>query len=355
MKKLKSFIFLAGVWVVLLGLTFAFSRDVFQYHCWFDDALALPPIDRFFGVNSHFQDPTYYVLQAIGTILFPFKIFFGLLILAALTIKLFALLRITPSPTWLDVLPFLMVLSFLHEGTQIRVALALSITLWAIVWFAEGRRLQALLILCVAATFHLSVACFFIVFFMIVLYEQMGPWILVIIAFVAAVMSYSSFVGNWVLQLGEATHARYMAYSVGAIYRRQNSSGLFQYFTFFVGGLTILIWKLTIPNVKPWQELKKIALISGFLGVMILQVFSFNVVIASRLADLLLLPLVLVLGSALVQLRRENKKRVLGVVIIILIIYGCVRGLLVYLPEPNAVMVCHPELLPSGDIPKVQK
>jgi len=349
LQKLKPLFWLIVVWLALLGLTHAFSRDVFAYHCWFDDALALSPADRFFGLNGYFRDPAYYSIQAIGTMVLPFGIFFALLILGALTIKLFALLQLSPKPSLLDVLPYLLILSFLHEGTQIRVALALSIALWALIWFAKGRRIQALAILCVATTFHLSVAAFFIVFILLILYERLGLWIFIVITVVAALLAYSSLVRDLVLSLGEAIHARYMAYSVGAIYRKQNSSGLFQYFSIFVAMLTLLVWRLHEPSTKVWQELKKIALISGFLAVIILQVFRFNVVIASRLADLLLLPLALVLGSALVQLHKNNKKTLLWLVIAFLIIYGCARGLLTYMPVSGTSQICHPELQPNYD------
>ncbi len=345
-QKLKPFIFLLCCWAVLFALNIIFSRDIFQYHCWFDDALALAGPDRFFGLKGYFHDPAYYILQAVGTMLFPFEIFFWLLIFAALLVKLLALLRVTPNPSLLDVLPYLMVLSFLHEGTQIRVALALSIALWALIKFAQGKRHLAIFILGVACTFHISVACFFHVFLMLFLYERFGKIVLIIIAVVATIIAYTSIVRDLVMQFGELTNARYMAYSVGSIYRKQNSSGLFQYFSLFVGGLTILVWKLYQPESKAWAQLKKIALASGFLAIIILQIFRFNVVIASRLADLLLLPIVLVFGSALVQLQKSQRKNLLRLLIFALISYGAARGFLTYAPS-NAPRVCHPELLPN--------
>jgi hypothetical protein len=59
------------------------------------------------------------------------------------------------------------------------------------------------------------------------------------------------------------------------------------------------------------------------------------VVIASRLADLLLLPVVLVLGAALVQLVEQKKRLLLAVLILLLLAYGGARGLVTYLPAPN--------------------
>ena len=166
---------------------------------------------------------------------------------------------------------------------------------------------------------------------------------------IALVLSYSSLVQDYVLVWGEAHHLRYMAYSKGALFRNQNSSGLFQYFPIFVVIIASLVWRLYEPSTQVWAALKKMSLISGLMAVVVLLVFRFNVVIASRLADLLLLPVVLVLGPALVQLQKRNKKKLLWMVLTFLILYGCARGLVTYLPISGASKICHPELQPNYD------
>lgn len=335
LQKLKPYIFLVAVWAILVVLSFAYSRDLFAYHCWFDNASALAPMARFFGLSGYFHDPAYYFLQAIGTMILPFEAFFILLILVALVIKLIALLRITKTPTLLDVLPYLMVLSFLHEGTQIRVALALSIALWSLIVFAEGKRVEAALILCLASAFHLSVASFFLVFILLFLYERVGVWTLIIIALASMLFAYSTTLRELILDLGKGSHGRFMVYLTGTKFKIQNTSSLFQYYSLFIGVLIFLVWRLHQPSNQVWGQLKKLALMSGYLALLILQVLRFNVVISSRIADLLLLPILLVLGAALSQAQRDKKINLAWFAIILLISYGCARGFITYRPIPK--------------------
>lgn len=343
MRKFTPFIVVLLVWAVLLGLTNEFSRDLFAYHCWFDDALALPIPDRFFGLNGYIKDPAFYIIQALGTIFLPFEVFFALLILGSLLIKLFGLLRISPKPSLLDVAPYLLILSFLHEGTQIRVAIALSLALWALIYFCQGNRFKAVIILCIATSFHLSVATFFIVFLLYLAYERFGLGIFIFLGMIAGILAYTNLLNEVIMKIGNATNARYLAYSTGDVVNRQNSSGLFQYFFIFVGGLTLLVWKTFIPSLPVWRELKKIVLISGFLAVCFLQIFQFNVVIASRLADLLLLPIVLVLGASLSQLHKDGKRYFVYLVLLALLCYTGARGFITYKPMKNGTTICHPE------------
>lgn len=338
--QFKAYLGLLICWIVLLVLTTHYSRDYFNYHCWFNTALVLSPGERFFGLHSLVRDPAYSMLQALGTLFLPFEVFFAALILLALSIKFFALKRLVPTLSFLYVLPYFMVLSFLHEGTQIRIALALSVALWSLIWFAQGLRKQSLLVLCFACAFHLSAATFFLVFLLKVLYDRYGIRLFIALGVVGVILAYTGLIQEMLLWLGDKTNARYMAYSVGAIYHRQNSTGLFAYFPLFVGALTLLVWKIYQPIQPAWQELKKMALISGFLAVVILGIFRFNVVIASRLADLLLLPVVLVLGAALVQLVEQKRRFLLAVLILLLLAYGGARGLVTYLPAPNYVYFC---------------
>lgn len=331
-------------WAVLLALTVFFSRDYFNYRCWFETALALSPSERIVGLPGFIRDPAYSLLQAAATLFLPFEVFFAALILLALGIKLLALKQVAPKVHFLYVFPYLMVLSFLHEGTQIRIALALSLALWSLIWFAQGRRKQALLLLCFASTFHLTAATFFILLLLKALYDRYGKGPFMVMGVVGAILAYTGLVQDTLLWIGEKTNARYMAYSVGAIYRQQNSTGLFGYFPVFVGALTLLVWRIYRPTELVWQELKKMALIAGFMAVVILGVFSFNVVIASRLADLLLLPVVLVLGAALVELQRQKKLPLLLAILLLLLAYGGARGFVTYRPAPNYVYLCPPEL-----------
>jgi drug/metabolite transporter (DMT)-like permease len=131
--------------------------------------------------------------------------------------------------------------------------------------------------------------------------------------------------------LGQATNARFMLYS-GDFYSLQNKTGLFQYFFIFVGALTTFVWLYYKPSSELWSRLKKIGLTSGCLAVVMLTVFHFNVVVSSRLADLLLLPLLLVLGANLFQLKERRQWFLLWGMTLSLIGYGILRGIVSFKP-----------------------
>jgi hypothetical protein len=57
------------------------------------------------------------------------------------------------------------------------------------------------------------------------------------------------------------------------------------------------------------------------------------VVVSSRLADLLLLPLLLVLGATLHQLMQQGKWLLLGCMTLMLIGYGILRGIVSFKPQ----------------------
>lgn len=325
------------VWALLFILNFNFSRDISSYRAWFSKVDTLSSIDRFININW-LHDPGYFLLQSFLSIFFTFEIFIAIVIFICLFIKLFALLSILQKISLLDVLPYFLMLSFLHEGTQIRIALALSIALWALVVFAKNQQFLACLILILASTFHISAASFFLVFLLLLLYNRFGIWIYIVLGFFSILLAYSPAVIDIILSLGDYVNARYMHYSQGQILKNQNSTGLFQYYFLFIAFLTLFILVIYQPINTMWYQLKNIATASGFLAVMFLQIFHFNVVIASRLADLLSLPVVLVMGSTLVQLMESRRYKLLISVVILLMAYGLARGYVTF--SPRGIYAC---------------
>jgi len=278
------------------------------------------------------KDPSYFLVQAGLSSFVTFEVFFGLLIFLCLALKFFALLQANKRPGILDVAPYLLVLGFLHEGIQMRIAIALSIALWAIIYFAKNQRVLALLILVLACTFHISVSTFFLVFFLVFLYERFGVGVIIAGIFISAILAYTSFIPDLLIWVGEATHARFLLYSQGSIFKNQNSTGLFQYFVLFVIFLTAVVWRCFTPESLIWKKLYQIALASGLLAISILQVLRFNVVVSSRLADLLLLPILLTLGAALTQLKIKRQYWTLSLILFALVFYCAARGYVSFHP-----------------------
>jgi len=318
------------VWLVLTAVNLHWGIDV-SYRDWFDlnraqgFALSLASLD-------FSKDPTYFFAQAGFSGLISFDVFFGLLIFLCLGLKFYALLQVNKAPGVLDVAPYLLVLGFLHEGIQMRIAIALSIALWAIIYFAKNQRALALLILAFACTFHISAAAFFLVFFLVFLYERFGLGVIIAGILLSAILAYTSFIPDLLIYVGEATHARFLLYSQGIVFKNQNSTGLFQYFVLFVIFLTAVIWKFYRPESLIWKKLYQIAITSGLLAIAILQVFRFNVVVSSRLADLLLLPVLLVLGAVLTQLKLAKRYWALSFLLLVLLSYCMARGYVSFHP-----------------------
>jgi hypothetical protein len=271
-------------------------------------------------------------LQNLTGIFFGFNTFFLIIIFSSLFIKFKALLNIQKNISVWHVLPYLFVLSFLHEGIQVRIALALSIGLWAIIFYARKNYVLAIIILLIASTFHITVLTFLLVAVTLYLYQCFKHRFIYLAVFFTLLFSFTSFLPDALHALGRMTNARFMSYSEG-FYEIQNKSGLFQYFFVFVGVLTAFVWRYDESKTELWRGLKHVGVASGCLAVSILLVFGFNVVLSSRLADLLLLPLLLVLGSTLSQLRDQRRWVLLGGMTFTLVFYGILRWVVSFKPQ----------------------
>jgi len=292
------------------------------------------------------KDPSYFILQNLLGSFFSFPVFFILIIFASLLIKFRALLFLKKHISLWHVIPYLAVLGFLHEGIQVRIALALSIALWALVLYVYQRPWAALFILLLASTFHLSVLAFIFVFVILILYQYFGRKFIYLAILLIGIIVLTNIVPDLMGYWGRMTNARYMAYAE-SLSEAPNKSGLFQYYFIYIGLLAGLVWHLYRPNSLLWIRFKEMALTSASLAIAILLILRFNVIVSSRLADLLLLPLLLVLGATLVQLRDAKRYILQWGITSILLIYGCLRGLISFNPVLFKSLVSHLRLLLS--------
>lgn len=315
------------VWVTLTAVNLHWLIDNW-YQNSFNQNVAQNFIERLRTID-YLRDPAYFLLQAVLSSWISFDVFFGFLIFICLALKFSALLQVNFQPRILDVAPYLLVLGFLHEGIQMRIAIALSIAIWSLILFAKNQRLMALVVLAIACFFHVSASTFFVVFFAFLLYERFGKLILIAGLFITIVMAYTTVGHDLFMRAGLAMNARFLNYPGG-----QNSSNLFQYFIFFVVSLTLFVWCYYKPTSAVWKNLYHIALSSGLLAISILQVFRFSVVTSSRLADLLQLPVLLILGATLSQLKSEKKYWPLCLMCAALLIYCAARGYISFRQTP---------------------
>lgn len=341
MNNLNTFIKSLAILVLLTAILGSLSLyfEIDEYRRQFEIARSTRFVEQIFSFKA--QDHAFSFLQNFFAEFFDFKFFAVFCIFLALSLKMIALLSINKNLTLLSVLPYILVLSFLHEGIQIRVAIALSIVFIAIIYFIRDKKLSAWLLLILAAMFHMSALIFGEVFLLCELFDRYKEKVFYMGLVVIAAIMFLLSLPDILIGLGEMFNSRYNVY-IGRV--DQNRSGLFSYFYLFVAALTFLIWYLFKPKDDLWNRLYHLSVISGCLAFTTLLMFHFSVVIASRLADILIFPLVVVMGALLVQLKDTKRHFLLWTLILGLTGYCILRGLVSFTPQL---------VLNSGLIPRV--
>jgi hypothetical protein len=308
---------------IYLSLTF----EVDGYRPPFEQAKQFATFQDLFTVTL--RDPGYSFIQNFFAKLLNFKVFIAGFIAISLLIKFLGLLSIKRQLTLWDVLPYLLILGFLHEPIQMRAAMALSIGFWSMILFIRNQRVWAFLVLIFAATFHISILIFLLVFLLLILFDFFGRKVFYVCLTLVVGLSFLPNLPELLLMVGKAFNSRFVVYidQVG-----QNKTGLFAYYYLFVGALTFLVAYLFKAKDELWHRLHQLAVASGCLSISVLLVFHFSVNIASRLADILLFPVTFVLGALLVQLKQEKRYFLLVSIILGLMFYCALRGVLSYAP-----------------------
>ena len=291
-----------------------------------------PLIDSslFFQDIRPLKEPAYHLLERIAAPSVPFGLFLMLIIFSCLLLKLVALQSVSQNLHWMHVLPYLLVLSFLHEGTQLRIAIALSIALWAIIFFARQQVIPAIGLLLLAATFHLSVVAYFAIFSLMLAYQRWGRKAFILASILTGLLVAFFANPELVVKVFATVAPRYTWYFDPILLKSQNSSGLFQYFIFFVALLTAYVLYFFRPQGDIWVNLKLFAVVSGAMAMSCLVIFSNNVVLAARLSELLLLPILLVLGETLYRQYKARSFLLCAGMLCTLLGYGAIRAYITF-------------------------
>ena len=333
------------LWFILWQMNLHLSRDSRSYIEYFHDALKLSLAERLSQMNW-LKDPGYFVIQNIGVELLSFSALMAVIVLIAMAAKMMALKFASHQlegrePNYWIIVPYLCTLSYLHEVTQIRTALATGLLVWAIVFWGQNKIFYAILITLGASLFHASALLFFIPFTIILAAQHLGRWVYFAVLALASILALPDLAPRLMLTMGEAFDLRYLAYIRGAISRTLNTTGLFPYFVFFFITLLGVLWKYGSPTNAYWSQERTLAIVCAFTAIVALQIFRFNTVIASRIADLMLLPMAYVLGTILVDAKKQNKRLFL-VLFAILLAYALARGYVTLSPRA-------PPLMPTVD------
>lgn len=306
----------------MLNLTL--SRDVLIYKTYFYEASPRNFIDRFTLGFEHLREAGFYFIQNVVVNLVPFHAYLAIVIFLALLIKYLALLRLNPKPNIFDVLPYFLVLGLLHEGTQLRIACALSVIFWAMVYFSSGKRPLAFILIVMAVFFHNTTLVFFAPFLLACLPKRwLKTGYIIVIGFLLLIFLVPfDILGSLV----KIFTSKYSIYFSQQMLQEQNTSGLFNYFFLFPSFLTYFIWKYFAPSTDVWTTLKKLAICSGSISVGVLFGLNFSVIIATRLADQLLFPVTIVLGATCSQLYYKKKYTPLCAMLVLLSFYAVARA-----------------------------
>jgi hypothetical protein len=317
------FLFVSGL-LIYLGLAF----EVDGYRAPFVQASQFSGFHDLFIVTL--RDPGYSFIQNFFAKLICFEVFMAAFIASSLLIKYFGFIFVNRRPTLWDVLPYLLILGFLHEPIQIRAAMALAIGFWSMILFVKNQKLWALLVLLLAATFHASALVFILVFLLLWLFDRFQYKVFYVGLALVVGLSFLPTLPELLKLVGQTFNSRYLVYIDQA---GQNKTGLFAYYYVFVGALTLLVAYLFKAKDAMWQRWYQLSIASGCLSFAVLLVFHFSVNIASRLADILLFPLTLVLGALLVQLKQEKRYFLLVLIVLGLLFYCGLRGIISYAPS----------------------
>ena len=229
--------------------------------------------------------------------------------------------------------PYLLALSYLHEGTQIRAAVALAFGVWAFYASYKRQYVLACALLALAATFHLSVLILAIPLIMLMLYERYPKSSAMIFLMLVFLLMNPNWVNDLVLSLGGTlAKERYFLYVNPPVMASQNTSGLYVFFIPFVLILVGMIWLFYRPGNREERYFAGVAKMSGVLALAILGIFQFSVIVSSRLADLLLLPILIVFGALLWQWWQAKKYGRVIVSVATLIVYCAVRSYISFGP-----------------------
>ncbi len=341
-KELLGFLVL---WLILWQMNLHVSRDIRSYIDNYNDALKLSWIERFSQMNW-LKDPGYFVLQNISVDLFSFSALMGAIVLMAIGTKMMAIKFAShqteaSQPNYWIIIPYLCTLSYLHEVTQIRTALATGLLVWAIVLWGQNKILYAILVTLGASLFHASALIFLVPFTLIMAAQLFGHWLYYAAIVSASILALPDLAPRLMLTIGEALDLRYLSYIRGAISRTLNTTGLFQYFVFFFILLLGIVWKYCSPTNSYWSRQRTLAIVCAVTAILALQIFRFNTVIASRIADLMLLPISYVLGKILIDSSRQYRS-LFWILLTILMAYAQARGYVTLSPRA-------PPLMPTVD------
>lgn len=275
-------------------------------------------------------EPVFSIIQIALSEFIPFYLFVCFIVFFSLALKFSAIINIYSKAYFLYFVPYLLVLGFLHEGTQIRIGLALSVAIWSIIFYCRFRFLLAAITLIVAIFIHVSVVIIATIYVLDFLQRKSNKYIFTLILLLFTVfgfvINHIEIYQNYLSLI----HPRIESYFSQNLIDNQNSSGLFIFYIPFIAGIILYARTYYIPTTEFLRRFYNYSILSGLIGLIFLILLSSNVIVSSRLAEVLIFPCLIILGGALYQNYLNKKFLIFTLGILWLLVYFLARSYVIF-------------------------
>lgn len=239
-----------------------------------------------------FKEPLYKITsKGIGSVV-GFPAFVMLSVVSLLMLKLIYLNKITGF-AYLSLFFYISIYLLLHEGTAIRIGLAVALIVPALYFIKVNKYYCALMLILVASQLHLT-SLVFLLAFPSYFYKPFNN--LVYFTFlISPLIVISEFsIMNLLKDFVVASFPKYAGYFDQDYLRNQNSTGLYYYFIAFFAFLMILI-RFYLREMIIKDRFISMLFSLCLIGIIVMCIFDDYVAAGARLGELLMVPIVILL------------------------------------------------------------
>jgi hypothetical protein len=244
-------------------------------------------------------------------------------------VKLQTLEKIVPAK-YVSMFFYLCIYWLLLEGTQLRLAYATTFIMVSFYYLQNQRYWLSLVMILIASQIQFTAIFFSFVF---VLYFAKPASTLTFAVFLLAplVIVFNVSTYAWLEQAISLVNPRYLLYGSEKI-KGQNSTGLYLYFIEFFWVILLLIeWQLKSLLQNTFKlALQRLAMT----GVVFMCIFHDHVALGARLGELLLFPIVILLGWLYLEWNRTKNYVAANLLTAVFLLYFTAR--FIYL-APNVI------------------
>jgi len=313
--------------VITFQLSVNFSKDWYNYQFFFDTYIRDVNWHNFLASVSIFQEPLYLITAKIIAQLTSFTTFVFCATVTLLTLKLHYLRKITNN-FYLGSFFYICFYLLLFEGTGLRIGYAVAFVIPALYCLKQQKPLYSFLLIMVASQIHLTTLVFLIAF---PIYYFSWIKIAIYVSFILSILMVAfdiSFVS-----LSEpffvAMNSKYLMYFYHKFLETQNSTGLFYYFiVFFALLLSVIFYYL--KNLFKRDEFMHTIFLISFCAIISMIVLHEYVAIAARIAELLLVPIVILLSQLYIEFNAEKMHFHRNLLIVLSLMFFSARVVYLY-------------------------